>query len=56
MRTCKELTEHKRRAEQLRQDVQTESELAAVEVLVTEIDEVRRRLAHSPGRLAGHPL
>ena len=45
MRTCKELTEHKRRAEQLRQDAPTETELAAVEALVTEIDEVRSLLA-----------
>lgn len=49
MRTCKELTEHKRRAEQLRQEAQTEIELAAVEALVTEIDEVRSLLAQGAG-------
>ncbi len=49
MRTCKELTEHKRRAEQLRQDAQTKIELASVEALVTEIDEVRSLLAQGGG-------
>jgi len=49
MRTCKELTEHKRRAEQLRQVAQTETELAAVEALVREIDEVRSLLSQGGG-------
>lgn len=49
MRTCKELTEHKRRAEQLRQEAQTETELAAVEALVADIDQVRSLLAQGAG-------
>lgn len=49
MRTCKELTEHKRRAEQLRQEAQTETELAAVEALVTEINELRSLMARGGG-------
>ena len=49
MRTCKELTEHKRRAEQLRQDAQTKTELAAVEALVADIDQVRSLLAKGGG-------
>lgn len=49
MRVCKELTEHKRRAEQLRHVAQTETELAAVEALVTEIENMRSLLAQGAG-------
>ncbi len=49
MRTCKELTEHKRRAEQLRKDAQSTTEMAAVEALMTEIDDVRSQLAKGGG-------
>ena len=45
LRTCRELTEHRRRAEQLYDDANTKAEKEAIDELITEIVRQRDELA-----------
>ncbi len=51
--TCRELTDHLRRVEQLRSYVESEADRAAVESLIVEIDRYRDELSDH-GQLAGN--